>query len=98
MEEKIVNPNEVARKAAEAAIQSLTKALRQELAVNDAQTNPERRVNTALLVVTDEDRFLALDGTAHQMRSCFVQLFQRRPELRSVVQEVLNEMFRIEDR
>lgn len=89
--------DEVVRSTAENNIRSLAKALKHELEVNDAQTNPDRRVHTSLLICMDEDRFIALDGSAHRMEECFIELFKRRPELRSVVQEVLNKMFRIEN-
>jgi len=88
--------DEVVRSTAEKNIRSLAKALKHELEVNDAQENPARRVHTSLLICMDEDRFIALDGSAHRMEECFIELFKRRPELRSVVQEVLNKMFRIE--
>ena len=89
--------DDLTRRATARELQELSQKLRQVLAVNDAQ-KPSRRVHTALIVVTDEDRFLALDGSAHQMKDCFRQLLERRPELRSVMQEVLNEKYRVEDR
>lgn len=87
--------DEIIRDNAERAIRSLSKELQKELAINDAQKNPNRRVHTALLVVRDEERFIALNGSAHQMEECFIELFKRRPDLRSVVQDVLNKMYRL---
>lgn len=92
-----MTPDEIVRQAAEKRIGDMAEALRQELAENDAK-RPERRVHTATLVVTDDGRFLAMNGSAHQMGDCFRQLFEHRPELRGVVQQVLEEMYRIADR
>ena len=86
------------REAAEKNISTLAKALQKELAVNDAQTNPNRRVHTALLVVREEDRFIALDGSAHRMGGLFRELFERRPDLVGVVREVMDGVFRVANR
>lgn len=90
--------DEVVRQTAEKNINSLAQSLKHELSINDAQTNPSRRVNTSLLVVADDERFIALDGSAHMMGPLFKELFQRRPDLVGVVRETLNEMYRIADR
>ena len=91
-------PDAIIRERTEKAIKSLSQGLKKELAVNDAQTNPFRRVNTSLLVVADDERFIALDGSAHMMGPLFKELFKRRPDLVGVVRETLNEMYRIADR
>lgn len=90
--------DEIIRQTAEKNIHALAKGLKHELEVNDAQENPARRVHTSLLICMDEDRFIALDGSAHRMEECFVELFKRRPELRSVVQGALDKMFKVESR
>lgn len=89
--------DELVRQTAEKNIASLSKSLQQELAVNDAQTNPARRVHTSLLIVREDDRFIALDGSAHRMGDLFKELFKRRPDLVGVVREVLNGMYRVAD-
>ncbi|MBQ9887756.1 MAG: hypothetical protein IJM41_00725 [Bacteroidales bacterium] len=96
--DKVLDIDQRVRETAEHNIKALSVALKQELAVNDAQTNPNRRVHTSLLIVRDEDCFIALDGSAHRMEGCFVELFEKRPELRSVVQGALDKLFRVEDR
>lgn len=88
----------IIRERTEKAIKSLSQGLKKKLAVNDAQTNPSRRVNTSLLVVADDERFIALDGSAHMMGPLFKELFQRRPDLVGAVRETLNEMYRIANR
>lgn len=91
-------PDAIIRERTEKAIKSLSQGLKKELAVNDAQTNPNRRVHTSILIVADDERFIALDGSAHMMGPLFKELFTRRPDLVGVVRETLNEMYRIADR
>lgn len=88
--------DEMFRQTAQKNISSLAASLKKELAINDAQKNPERRVHTSILVVTDDERFIALDGSAHRMGECFIELFKRRPELRSVVQDALDQMYKVD--
>lgn len=92
--------DEVVRQTAEKNINSLAQSLKHELSINDAQANPNRRVHTSILVVGDEDenRFIALDGSAHMMGPLFKELFERRPDLVGVVRETLGRMFRVVDR
>lgn len=89
--------DKVIREQTERAIKGLSQALKKELAANDAQTNQNRRVHTSILVVADDERFIALDGSAHRMAPLFKELFQRRPDLVGVVRDTLNEMYRIAD-
>lgn len=89
--------DQVVRDQAEQAIKSLSQGLKKELAANDAQKNQNRRVHTSILVVADDERFIALDGSAHRMAPLFKELFQRRPDLVGVVRDTLNEMYRIAD-
>lgn len=89
--------DQVVREKAERAIKSLSQDLKKELAANDAQKNQNRRVHTSILVVADDERFIALDGSAHRMAPLFIELFQRRPDLVGVVRDTLNEMYRIAD-
>lgn len=87
----------IIRERTERAIKSLSQDLKKELAANDAQKNQNRRVHTSILVVADDERFIALDGSAHRMAPLFIELFQRRPDLVGVVRDTLNEMYRIAD-
>lgn len=86
------------RETAESNIKTLSRSLQRELAINDAQTNPNRRVHTSLLIVRDNDRFIALDGSAHRMGELFKELFERRPDLVGVVRNTLESMFRVANR
>ena len=84
-----INVDELFRQTAEKNITTLAGSLIREMEIN------ERKVHTSVVIVKDSDRFIALNGSAHQMEECFTELFKRRPELRSVVQSVLNKMFYI---
>ena len=90
-----INVDALFRQTAEKNITTLAGSLVREMEINESQTKQERKVHTSVIIVTDEDRFIALNGSAHQMEECFTELFKRRPELRSVVQSVLNKMFYI---
>lgn len=92
-----INVDELFRQTAEKNIATLAGSLIREMEMNEAQTRPERKVHTSTLVVGDDGGFIALDGSAHRMEKCFTELFKRRPELRSVVQSVLDKMFYIAD-
>lgn len=94
---KSVNVDELFRRTAEKNIETLATSLAREMSINESQTKPERKVHTSTLIVNDDGRFLAMNGSAHQMEQCFTELFKRRPELRSVVQSVLDKMFYIAD-
>ena len=86
------------RQTTENNIRALSKSLQRELAINDAQVKPKRKVHTSLLIVRDGDRFIALDGSAHRMGELFSELFERRPDLVGVVRDVLNKKFLFVDR
>ncbi len=92
-----INVDELFRQTAERNIETLASSLVREMTINEAQTRPARKVHTSSLIVGDEGRFIALNGSAHQMEGCFTELFRRRPELRWTVQSVLDRMFRIAD-
>lgn len=90
--------DDILRQATEEQIKDLAAALKRELAVNEAQMNPARRVHTSILVVREDERFIAMDGSAHRMGELFRELFERRPDLVGVVRETLDQMFRIANR
>lgn len=92
-----INADELFRQTAERNIETLASSLVREMTINEAQTRPERKVHTSTLIVGDEGRFIALNGSAHQMDECLIELFKRRPELRWTVQSVLDRMFRMAD-
>lgn len=92
------NADELIRQTTENNLKTLSRSLQRELAVNDAQMNPARRVHTSLLIVRDGDRFIALDGSAHRMGELFQELFERRPDLVGVVRDTLESMFQVANR
>lgn len=92
-----INVDELFRRTAEKNIETLAASLAREMAINESQTKQERKVHTSTLIVNDEGRFIAMNGSAHQMEQCFAELFRRRPELRSVVQSALDKMYYIAD-
>lgn len=92
-----INVDELFRQTAEKNMETLAASLLQEMRCNEAQQKPGRKVHTSILIVKDDGGFIALNGSAHRMEECFTELFTRRPELRGVVQSVLDKMFRIAD-
>lgn len=60
---------------------------------------PEVRNNSFTLSKGNDGlEMVVVNGSAHKMREAFIGLFKARPELRQVVQGVLNDMYRIADR
>lgn len=90
--------DEVFRHRTEVILRKLSEDLCHELEVNEAQKKPGRKVTTATIVLAEDGRFLAMDGSAHQMGDLFVRLLQRRPELRIVLQEALDKLYKLESR
>ena len=88
--------DEVIRHGTEATLKKLSEELCHELEVNEAQKKPERKVTTATICLAKDGRFLAMDGSAHLMGDLFVDLLQRRPELRIVLQDALDKMYKLE--
>ncbi len=87
---------EMIRQQMETAIATTVKTLKYQLSVN-ASRRPEERAQTVTEVAMDGDRFLVVGGSAHQMGDCFREMFRRRPELVSVVRNVILEMFAYND-
>ena len=87
---------EMIRQQMETALATTVKTLKYQLSVNAAR-RPEERAQTVTEVAMDGDRFLVVGGSAHQMGDCFREMFRRRPELVSVVRNVILEMFAYND-
>lgn len=83
---------EMIRQQMETALATTVKTLKYQLSVN-ASRRPEERAQTVTEVTMDGDRFLVVGGSAHQMGDCFREMFRRRPELVTVVRNVILEMF-----
>lgn len=73
-------------------------ATKLRLAVEEDQRRPEEsREKSSATAVFDEDRFIVVSGSAHQMKDCFKKLLKERPELLSVMQWAIEESFRFTD-
>lgn len=80
-------------------IDLMCQQLVHEVKVNENR-KPEERVCYTATVVEDPKTgtCILVNGSAHQLEDCFIELFSRRPELRSVVQSALDKMYQIKDR
>lgn len=80
-------------------IDLMCQQLVHEVKVNESR-KPEEKVCYTATVVEDEKNgcYIVIEGSAHEMADCFIELFSRRPELRSVVQSALDRMYQIKDR
>lgn len=56
---------------------------------------PEQRATNSATLVTEGDRMILVDGSAHEMENLFVELLKERPEMRQVIQSALDKRFRI---
>lgn len=56
---------------------------------------PEERATNSATLVTEGDRMILIDGSAHEMESLFIELLKERPEMRQVIQSALDKRFRI---
>lgn len=56
---------------------------------------PEQRATNSATLVTEEDRMILIDGSAHRMEGLFIELLKERPEMRQVMQSALDKSFRI---
>lgn len=90
--------NEKAREAMEKNIAYHAQQLQHTLVCNEAETVEERKVHTAILVCGGPKKdgiFIALNGSAHRLYKCFDELFTRRPELATVVRDVLDGKYHV---
>ena len=69
-------------------------------AVKSQKRLPTEYRNNSITVcsASGKDEAIIVNGSAHMLHDRFVELFKARPELRAVVQDVLNEMYQIADR
>lgn len=89
--------NEVLKLEMEKSLAGVTGELRHLLEV-DSKRPKEAQVPTLTSCCTDDGGFLVVNGSAHRMKENFESFFKARPEFRSVVQDVLDRMYLIEDR
>lgn len=67
------------------------------LQVNELRS-PDTKVHTLTWANDKNGCFLAVNGSAHQMHEHFEEFFRERPEFRRVVQDVLDNMYKIDNR
>ncbi len=63
----------------------------------DANRPVDQRVADLTHVEADGGRFIAVFGSAHMMGDLFREFIRKRPEFRGVIQEALDDMYRIVD-
>ncbi len=56
---------------------------------------PEERATNSATLVTEGERMILIDGSAHEMEDLFIELLKERPEMRQVIQSALDKRFRI---
>ena len=56
---------------------------------------PEQRATNSATLVTEGDRMILVEGSAHEMEALFIELLKERPEMRQVIQSALDKRFRI---
>ena len=80
-------------------IDFLCQQLVHEVKANDCR-KPEERVSYTATVVEDQKAgtYILVNGSAHQLEDCFMELFSSRPELRLVVQSALDRKYHVKDR
>lgn len=80
-------------------IDLMCRELAKEVRLNENR-KPEEKVCYTATVVEDQKTgtYILVNGSAHQLEDCFIELFSRRPELRQVVQSALDRMYQIKDR
>ena len=89
--------DELVRSSCRRQVAEAAKALDLALRMNEAR--PQRqRVACLTEVAAKEDGgvFVAVGDPAHRMGDLFTEMFRRRPELRSVVQDALDGMYKVD--
>jgi hypothetical protein len=85
------------RQMAEEQLSAVAKEFRRLTKINEMRP-PETRIACSTYIEEKDGRFIAVLGPAHDTRELFKEFFRRRPEFRSVIQGVLDEMYRVADR
>lgn len=93
----IENEKEHLRSTMERSLNNSVKELVSLLQINELRS-PDTKVHTLTWAKDEYGCFLAVNGSAHQMHEHFEKFFRERPEFRRVVQEVLYNMYRIDNR
>lgn len=88
---------ECLRSTLEGNLNNAVKELVSLLQINELRS-PDTKVHTLTWAKDENGCFLAVNGSAHQMRVHFEEFFRERPEFRRVVQDVLDNMYKIYNR
>lgn len=89
--------DELVRASCRRQVAEAAKALDLALRMNEARLQRQRVACLTTVVSEDDGRlFIALNGSAHRMGDLFRELFRRRPELRSVAQDALDGMYKVD--
>lgn len=88
---------ECLRSKLEGNLNNAVKKLVTLLQVNELRS-PDTKVHTLTWAKDENGCFLAVNGSAHRMREHFEEFFRERPEFRRVVQDVLDNMYKIDNR
>lgn len=75
-------------------IQSAAENLARLIEMNDG-LKPEDRISHCATCVEDEGMMVAVNGSAHRLESLFVNLLERRPELRQVMQSAIERSYKV---
>ncbi len=88
--------DELVRVASARRIAMAAEALDIEVRANASLPPRQRAASLTHLVEEDGDEFITLCGSAHRMAGLFARLFSERPELRGVVQDTLDMMYKVD--
>lgn len=89
-------PYNIARQLAEEQLSTVAKEFHRLLELNEHRT-PEMKIACSTYLCEEGGRFIAVNGSAHEMEALLKEFFTKRPEFRMTVQSVLNEMYQIAD-
>lgn len=78
-------------------IQSAAENLARLIEMNDG-LKPEDRISHCATCVEDEGMMVAVNGSAHRLEGLFVNLLERRPELRQVMQSAIDRSYKVATR
>jgi hypothetical protein len=91
-----VDIDEMFREASARRIALAAEALDIEVRANASLPERQRAASLTHLVDGEGGGFITLDGSAHRLGGLFERLFSERPELRGVVQDVLDRMYKVD--
>ena len=78
-------------------IQSAAENLARLIEMNELK-RPEDRISHCATCVTEDGMLVAVNGSAHRLEGLFVNLLERRPELRQVMQSAIDMSYKVATR